>query len=74
MQFVRTDPAQHNGRSFVPVAPDHSGTDHPGTVWTAAPRSRVVYAIRFDWDDFQYHIGDQAFATFSDAMAWVVSR
>ena len=74
MQFVRTNPARHNGRSFVPVAPDHSGTDYTGTVWTAAPRSRVVYAILFNDHDLRYHIGDQAFATFAHAMAWVVSR
>ena len=72
MQFVRTDPARHNGRSFVPVAPDHSPTDASGIVWTAAPRSRVAYAI--GPDDLRYRIGDRTFATFADAVAWVVSR
>jgi hypothetical protein len=78
MDFVRTNPEKTRGRSLVPVAPDHSGTDYTGTLWTAAPRSRVVYAIRFDDNDLRFHIrlllADQTFPTLTSALQWVADR
>jgi len=74
MSFVETDPKRCNGRSFVPIAPDHTTADHTGTVWTGAPQSREPYAIRLDHSGLHYCIGSEMFTTFDAALAWVMSR
>jgi len=73
--WIKTQQTEASGYSHVVAAPDHMPETVEGTVWTAAPRSRKTYALRFvalSWEIQE--AGGLTFRTLSDALRWVAQR
>jgi len=74
MQFVTTDPTLADGRSHVPAAPHYAASLDGSAVWTCAPRSLCVYAVRFNRNDLRHYVNGVPFDTLHAALAWVATR
>ena len=75
MLWIKTEATEAGGHDHVSVAPHHMPARADGSVWTAAPRSRKPYAVRFvglAWEVGE--AGGLTFRTLSDALQWVAQR
>ena len=73
--WIKVKSTEAGGHHHVVAAPGHMPETADGTVWTAAPRSRKPYAVRFvalSWEIQE--AGGLTFRTLSDALRWVARQ
>lgn len=72
--WIRTKSTEAGGHDHVVAAPHHMPKTADGVVWTAAPRSRKPYAVRFVALSWEIQEAGVTFRTLSDALRWVARQ